>query len=357
MNKDMVTAGADIKDNNFNLIRIYLSLSVLFFHVHELSQKAALGFLNRIFNGGRAVDAFFIISGYLIIKSYQRSSSTKEYFIKRIKRIYPAYLTIILLCALSGFLVSSYTIADYFGSAGLYKYILANLVFLNFIHPTLPGVFENNFFHVVNGSLWSLKVEVGFYILLPLIVYLRSKIKFPILYGLLFLLSAGYFFTMMHLYHTTRQDIFLFFSRQIPGELFFFIIGATVAEIDGRLEFRKWIKRLGIPAVIALFLPLGIVGGAIAQALAIFFFAFTVPPLHYPFKREDLSYGIYIYHFPVIQVLIHYGWFNWSPFLGLAASLLITIILAALSWIFIEKPFILKKVQLKVNAIGELRYK
>lgn len=353
----MTTAAADIKENNFNPVRIYLSLSVLFFHVYELSQKPALAFVNKVFNGGRAVDAFFIISGYLIIKSYQRSISNKEYFIKRIKRIYPAYLTIILLCALCGFLVSRYTIADYFSSADLYKYILANLVFLNFIHPTLPGVFENNFFQVVNGSLWSLKVEVGFYLLLPLIVYFRSKIKFPVLYGLLFLLSTGYFFSMTYLYHTTQKDIFLFLSRQIPGELFFFIIGATVAEIDHLPEFRKWVKWLGVPAFIALFLPLGIVAGAIVQALAIFFFAFIVPPLRYPFKREDLSYGIYIYHFPVIQVLVHYGWFNRSPFLGLAASLLITIVLAALSWIFIEKPFILKRLQLKVNAIGKLHYK
>jgi peptidoglycan/LPS O-acetylase OafA/YrhL len=353
----MIATAADIKDNNFNPIRIWLSLSVLFFHVHELSQQTALGFLNKIFNGGRAVDAFFIISGYLIIKSYERSRSDKEYFIKRIKRIYPAYLTIILLCAILGFLVSRYPVQDYFRSADLYKYVLANLVFLNFIHPTLPGVFENNFFHVVNGSLWSLKVEVGYYLLVPLIVYLKSKIKFPILYGSLFLLSVLYFFGMMHLYHTTHREIFLVLSRQTPGELLFFIIGATVAEIDNRPQFRKWISRLGIPAVFALFLPLGIVAGAIIQALVIFFLAFSVPALNYRFKREDLSYGLYIYHFPVIQTLIYLGWFDRSPLCGLLASLLITTVLAALSWVFIEKPFIVKKPQVKIQPVPGLHYK
>ncbi len=350
--KDLIVA--DAKNNNFNPIRIYLSLSVLFFHVFELSHKPSLSFINKIFDGGRAVDAFFIISGYLIMKSYARSRSVREYFIKRIRRIYPAYLTIIVLCALLGFLVSSYSIKEYFLSPDLYKYVLSNLVFLNFIYPTLPGVFQSNFFQVVNGSLWSLKVEVGFYILVPLIVYLKSKIKFPLLYGCLFLLSAGYFFGMMHLYHTTHSETYLILSRQTPGELLFFITGAAFAEIDAYPQFAKWLGWLGIPATIALFLPLGMIPGALAQALAVFFFAFIIPPLQYPFKREDFSYGIYICHFPVIQILVQYGWFNRSPFLGLAASLFITFILAALSWFFIEKPFIVRKMPMKMKMAGEL---
>lgn len=331
------------KDNNFHLVRIYLSLSVLFYHAFELSRQKELSFLNRIFNVDRAVDAFFIISGYLIIKSYERSSSAKEYFTKRIRRIYPAYLVVVTLCALLGFLVSSWPPAGYFRSPLVYKYLLSNILFLNFIQPDLPGVFDNNFFHAVNGSLWTLKVEVGYYLLVPLIVALRSRIKPVFLYSFLFLFSVTWYFVMLHLYHARHADIFLFLSRQLPGELLYFILGAAVTAVDNKPFFRKALAWTGIPATLLLFFPIGIVAGSLMMTIAVFFFALRLPVIHYPFRKEDISYGLYIYHFPVMQTLIWLGVYQYSPMLGLAMSLLITLILALLSWFLIEKPFIMKK--------------
>jgi len=331
------------KDNNFNLVRIYLSLSVLFFHAFELSRQSELSFLNRIFNADRAVDAFFIISGYLIMKSYGRSASNKEYFAKRFRRIYPAYLVVVTLCALLGFIASTYPPAEYFRSPLVYKYLLSNMLFLNFIQPDLPGVFDNNFFHAVNGSLWTLKVEIGYYLLVPLIVALRSRIRPALLYSLLFLFSLAWYLTMLHLYDTQRQPIFLFLSRQLPGELLYFILGAAVTTFDDKPLFRKILAWLGIPATILLFLPLGTVAGSLVLAVAVFFFALRLPVLRYPFRKEDISYGLYIYHFPVMQTLVWLGVYHRSAMLGLVMSLLITTILALLSWFLIEKPFIMKR--------------
>ena len=338
-------------NNNFNIIRIYLSFSVLFFHLYALSQKSEISFFNRIFNGEKAVFTFFIISGYLISKSYKRSNSNKEFFIKRFKRIYPAYISVIFLCAALGFLVSDYSQSDYFKSPVLYKYILANSVFLNFLQPTLPGVFQGNYFPTVNGSLWSLKIEIGYYLLVPLLFFLRSKVKVHYLYAVLFIASVTYFLGMMHLYKATTNNIFLFLSRQTPGQLFYFILGAWASEIDDKTLFKRIISWLGLPCLVALFFPLGVVLESFVLAIVVFFIAFCIPAINYPMKREDISYGLYIYHFPVIQVLVYFHFFDNSIALSIALSVVITIVLAALSWFFIEKPSITKKLNWQLPAL------
>ena len=331
------------KNNNLNLIRIYLSLSVVLYHSYELSKNAGLGFLVKFFNGESAVEAFFIISGFLVMKSYYRSQSVKSFFIKRLKRIYPAYVTIILLCAILGVLVTTNTASRYFSSPDFYRYLFSNLFFLNFIHPDLPGVFANNPFTAVNGSLWTLKIEVGYYLLVPLIVMLRSKINTHLLYGMLFVLSLGYFMGMKHLYLSSGNNTYLFLSRQIPGQLFYFILGAWAVEWERTTVFANVISWFGIPAIIVLWFPMPAGIQCILQAIGVFFFAYIVPRVNYPYKDEDISYGLYIYHFPVIQVLVYYQLYDRSPFVGLALSLLTTIALAVLSWVFIEKTFIVKK--------------
>ncbi|MHA4807446.1 acyltransferase family protein [Flavitalea flava] len=377
------------KNNNFNLVRIYLSLSVVLYHIFELSGNPALGFLTRYVNVDRAVEAFFIISGYLVIKSYERSSSPKDFFGKRWRRIYPAYIFLILLCGLLGFLISRFPTAVYFNAPALYKYIFFNALFLNFIQPDLPGVFESNPFTAVNGSLWTLKIEVGYYILVPFLVYLWSKINRSFLCAMLFVLSAGFYTLMMGLYHHSSQEIYLFLARQLPGELLYFILGAGVAGIDHLPSFKRILSYIGLPCLAALFfLPgkaaghLAIAGGQVvpsglasgekwglagnirglagniqelaidisglgAEALAlggaVFFVAFCIPAIPYPFKREDFSYGLYICHFPVIQVMVHYGLFNHLPFTGLVWSLVISVLLAVLSWFFVERPFLVKR--------------
>jgi peptidoglycan/LPS O-acetylase OafA/YrhL len=335
-------SGFDRK-NNFNLIRIYLSLSVYFFHSYELTGEPELSFLNKLFIGDKAVQAFFVISGYLIMKSYYRCDTVKDFLIKRIRRIYPGYLTIILLCALLGFIVSEYPICIYFTSPDLYKYIAANLVFLNFLQPSLPGVFTHHLFTAVNGSLWTLKLEVAYYLLVPLIAILRSKMNVHLLYAILFLSSVSYLAGMKHLYKVYGGDEYLFLSRQIPGQLFFFIIGAWIMELEIKDWLKPAIRWLGVPCMIALFFPMPVMVQSILLAGAVFFWAHIVPMINYPYKDEDISYGIYIYHFPVIQVLVYYQVYAYSALAGLMYTLIFTFGLAILSWFFMEKPFTKRK--------------
>jgi len=130
-----------------------------------------------------------VISGLLIYRSYMRSSSPGSYFEKRIRRIYPAYFTVIVVAAIALFPLSVVSASQYFGW-GFWKYLGANLVFLNFLAPTLPGVFTLNSISAVNGALWTLKIEVAFYLFVPILHFLCGRFGTKRVMGLVFLFSC-----------------------------------------------------------------------------------------------------------------------------------------------------------------------
>lgn len=159
------------KENCFNAIRLFCCLIVIFEHAVVLTNLN----INLIGGGFRdlAVDVFFIISGFWITISLFRSSSIKEYCIKRITKIFPMYLIVIVSFSIIVFYFSDLSFSEYFTSGDFWKYLLWNVLTLNFIQPSLPNVFNNV---PVNGSLWTIKVEIGFYILLPIFFVLIGKI-------------------------------------------------------------------------------------------------------------------------------------------------------------------------------------
>ena len=158
------------KKNAFNFLRLICCLVVIYEHVVVLSE-AEFPALFR----GVAVNIFFILSGFWVTQSYLRSSSVKEYFLKRCKKILPQYLLVVIASAMLLSSFSVYSSSQYFFSKDFLKYLVANISTLNFIHPKLPGVFAGIGDSAVNGSLWTIKVEIGFYIILPLIMLLSKK--------------------------------------------------------------------------------------------------------------------------------------------------------------------------------------
>ena len=171
--------------NNFDLLRFLFASIVFFVHASALSKATGLISQLNILSADLAVKSFFVISGFLIFMSYENSSSSYSYFIKRIRRIYPAYVIVIVLSAVLGFFLSTLSFKEYF-CLDLINYLGFNLIFLNFIHPNLPGLFESNALSAVNGALWTLKIEVMFYVSVPLIVLLFKKLN------RLFVLAAIY---------------------------------------------------------------------------------------------------------------------------------------------------------------------
>jgi peptidoglycan/LPS O-acetylase OafA/YrhL len=131
----MANTSSRLNNNNFDLMRLLFAIIVCFVHVQTLSGFNELELITRTLSSSIAVKSFFVVSGFLIFMSYERSSSFKSYVIKRIRRIYPAYIVVVMLCAL-GFVVISSKSTNYFSLIWL-KYLLANLRFLVYLSLTL----------------------------------------------------------------------------------------------------------------------------------------------------------------------------------------------------------------------------
>lgn len=330
-----------LKKNNFDLLRLLLALTVCLVHAAELSGFSPLAALPEYLSSRIAVQAFFVVSGFLIVMSYERSSSLSSYTSKRIRRIYPAYVTVIFLAALGLVLVSRLSLTEYF-SFNWVKYLLANLTFLNFLQSTLPGVFEANRMPAVNGALWTLKVEVMFYVSVPVLVYcLRRVPRLPLLI-LVYVVSIGYAQLLLGASIRTENSFYEQLARQLPGQLCFFIAGAALFYYLP--FFERHIKLFVTLATVVLLVhhwtPLPWLQPAALAVIVLFFGLFLYAGNIG--KYGDFSYGVYILHFPLIQLLLNTGWSEehaWS-FLGTAVCL--TLLGAILMWNLVEKRFLLR---------------
>jgi len=103
-----------INVNNFDFLRIVFALTVALSHLIELSEQGILEPFKIYFNARLSIDGFFIVSGFLIAKSYENSTSTKDYIIRRAKRIIPAYAVVILASAFLFSFISVNSFNDYF---------------------------------------------------------------------------------------------------------------------------------------------------------------------------------------------------------------------------------------------------
>jgi peptidoglycan/LPS O-acetylase OafA/YrhL len=116
-----------VQRNNLDLLRFLFASIVFFVHSHSISGSYNLRIFSYL-SSAIAVKSFFIISGFLIFMSYQNSSSIKNYFFKRIRRIYPAYFVMIFLSALLGYFFSSHSWEIYFSFEWI-KYIFLTYFF------------------------------------------------------------------------------------------------------------------------------------------------------------------------------------------------------------------------------------
>ncbi len=328
--------------NNFDLLRFTFAFVVFLVHAYILSGAEPLSVLSKYLSSEIAVKSFFVVSGFLIFMSYENSRNALSYFVKRARRIYPAYLFIILFCTASGAFLSSFALKDYF-SLQLLKYIAANLFFLNFLHPDLPGLFEGNSLQAVNGALWTLKIEVAFYLIVPLAVMTFRKYgRLPVLIAL-YISSVIYSMGMDGLAVKTGQGFYLELQRQLPGQIAFFLAGAAgYYYLHYLTRYAKWLVPMAAAAfVFQSWLP-WVAIQPIALAILVVCFACVLPSFGNFDKYGDFSYGIYIVHFPILQLMISYGLFRVSPWNMLIVAGVLVLTAAFLLWHLVEKPFLRK---------------
>jgi len=332
------------EDNNFDITRLCLAVFVYLGHYTWLFPKGPLPVGIVMFlageGGQRSVQAFFIISGFLMFQSFERSGMTIAFLEKRIRRIIPGYVTVIVFSAILGSWLSSVKLPEYF-SLELIKYVFWNLLFLNFMHPTLPGLFEQSPTPYVNAPLWTLKIEVGFYLLFPLLYGIGRRVGFLTWFIVLYVFSTTYYVVMIELANKTGLNHYTVLAGQLPGQLRFFLAGALIAS---RHHIFAGTRPRATLAVVAS----GVVGilyfGGLSSlypallASALLSFCVAGPKLGSWLKYGDLSYGIYIVHFPVLQAIKSLGVLENRQNLLFVVTTVSVLSLSALLWHFVEGP-------------------
>jgi peptidoglycan/LPS O-acetylase OafA/YrhL len=322
-----------ITKNNFDFIRVLLAFIVFVGHLGTLSASKELKTL-QYSPIEIAVFGFFVVSGFLIARSYERSSSLKSYLGKRIRRIVPAYLLVIFLSAILLSLVSIYSFTDYFSNPQVYKYLFWNSLFLNFKAPWLPGVFGNQ---AVNGALWTLKVEMSYYFCVPLLFLLFGKNNKYRNASLIIM----YFLSLIYLnYFESLHKMSA--AKQLPGSLSYFIPGMLIY-----FNFDYFIRHkntLFIIAVITVWIDLIFnfkLFSPMMIGIIVLYIAYSFSFLNNFGKYGDFTYGIYIFHFPIIRVFTSLGLFqDYNPYVMAAVCMLIVVAVGICSWYFFEKKFL-----------------
>jgi peptidoglycan/LPS O-acetylase OafA/YrhL len=354
----VLTVGAKLDETRgigqgFDFLRVALAMLVVFNHSFLIVE----GNYNTVdeYNlwavFGTTMPLFFALSGFLITGSAQRLR-LKDFLLNRSLRIVPALAVDIFVAAIAiGSLVTTVSWHTYFSDQRFFHYFL-NII--GFIHYELPGVFTSNpFANQVNGSLWTVPFEIGCYALMSGLILcgaVRSRTGITIAAaGFVTVYYSLYFYFSTHaspLAAETAVNHYLqnFVSGRGNFLYFYFLAGAIVYIFRYNLPYSG---RLAIAAAAAILLngvgviPLG-AGKPLILALPVGYLTAYLGLL--PFKklplysRGDYSYGIYLYAYPLQQllVLLFPGQFSVVPHFILSTMLVTGV--AMISWHCIEKP-------------------
>lgn len=327
-----------MRRNNFDIVRLVLASIVVLVHSYDLSHAQALYPIGHWLDARLAVEGFFVISGFLIFASYERCATLRQYTANRAWRILPAYWLSTAFCLAIAFAHHSFHVG---------KFLFANLTFLTFLQPGIPGVFANNPENsAMNGALWTIKIEVMFYIAVPFIIWACRKFQRDAV--LVSLIVASIAFRLLTASHTSL-------TLQLPGQLSFFLLGSLVYY---HLDF---FKQHGWSIMLASAVLFGLhfwTGWFVLRPFAIsglcLGVCFVLPQVKGPTRWGDFSYGTYILHYPIVQLMVEAGWFGVHPWGGLLLTVTLVSIAAVLSWKLIEAPSLAhaRSARLRAEALG-----
>jgi len=328
------------RDNNFGVLRLLFAALVIVCHSSVLlyggKDRDPLFFVTHTVTlGDIAVDGFFFVSGYLVLQSLLSSESAIEFIGKRVLRVYPGYLIACLISLLLGFLAGGTVPAM---TSSLASQVIARFFFLNGV--SLDHAFYRNPMQGLNGSLWTITYEFRCYICLLFAAMLglsRRRLFMTLLAAVLVsstLLTGALDrpFPLEFMLGTASSNL-RFFSLFASGCVFYLF--------RDRIPYSKPILFASVALLLTL-LPSSrfcTASIAIAGGYLTFWSALRVrsSALSKFTNRTDLSYGLYLYGWPVTQTIVWClpGISRWQL---CALSLVITSCVAYFSWRLIEKP-------------------
>lgn len=329
------------RDNNLNLLRMLAATGVLVSHAWPI----ALGpdTLEPLYGatghslGSICVHIFFAISGFLITASFLRSSTLTRFTLARVLRLFPALAVSLLFVAfVMGPAVTNLPVMEYLFAYETWSFIIRNLGLVQ-LQFELPGVFTDNPYPKVEGSIWTLVHEVACY-LCVFLAGIFGVLKNRRLASLFLLAGLGGWLLIFYAALPLPVKVDSFLKLALP-----FAIG--IAAWLWRDRIRLW-----LPAAVGLFLlwyllfwligksPITDVAFSVALTYAVFWFGYAPSGLLRVYNNVgDYSYGMYVYAFPLQGFVIWY-WGQQSPAMNIALSFPLTLACAVVSWHLVEKP-------------------
>jgi peptidoglycan/LPS O-acetylase OafA/YrhL len=346
--------------NNLDFIRFFLAVSVIFCHCYVLyygteeTVEPLWVFSNRqISIGSFAVNFFFTISGFLILQSWNHSTRFVDFLRKRVMRIFPAFIAASLVCV---FIFAPLGTADSFMPLGYWKLYLQNVnlkeLFLGFVQlaePQVPWTLNSVPIHgSINAPMWTIRYEFFCYLLIPVLFYLGvfKKKAFVLAFFLLAFATQAYqsyqnvyFFGWQEFKVIGKPDFFPRFFTYFAAGMCFYVFRTSIPRSRLLLGLSFAILLASTCLFKGLVLTQPIVGSYI-----LFYFAFSISFSVKDFaKSGDFSYGVYMYAWPIQQLVILYFEKHLDITLMFILSMIFTMMCAYLSWHYIEKPFLSMK--------------
>lgn len=329
------------RNNNFNLFRLVFAVLVIFSHSPQLvdgdrSRELLIRATHNVSLGELAVDGFFLLSGYLIVRSWLHTPAVVDFLRNRILRIFPAFILATAVCAFVVGPIAAAT-SGYFSDLSMFA-LFTGALFLQ--QPVIPPVFDGSYFPFVNNSVWTLSFEficyVGALVAGVCGITKRRKIWLAVTVAALTAL-------FMHRWGLwSPPAVAAFLSHPLARFGSFFLVGGCYYLFNDRIVFKG-----GIAIVAGVVLMVGLCSWRFNQlalltagSYLLFYMAFQPIASIADFNRlPDISYGVYLYGWPVQKLLLWY-FPTLSPWLLFFLALIGALACGLASWNLVEKPFL-----------------
>lgn len=336
----MTENGRRLQFHNLQELRLFFAVCVVIAHSVQLGGYSEWNILRKVFSSEVAVQGFFILSGFLVYGSFDRAPDLEPYLRRRVARIIPAYVAAVLLflcLVLAQYLLQGGKMPPV---ASLMRYLAANLSLLNFLQPGLPGVFEGNLYPELNGALWTIKVEMMFYLMVPILWLVARGVGFvPMVLGTM--LVGTFWVPFLEFIEVGGLRLPAAFAHQMPGQLQFFGLGLLIHGLAR--------KGLSWPVAIACYATvagLGVVSGTIGMVakmtglLVVILSLTRLPQATHALSHRDISYGIYLSHYPMLQLAIAQGLRPENGLVFAVCAVTAALAYGLASWHLIESPML-----------------
>ena len=350
-----MSVDASHRANAFDFLRLAAALLVFASHAFAIGGFREPTLFGSETAGTTAVHVFFVISGYLVTQSWMRDPHLRRFLQRRVLRIFPGLVVMTLLTVLLlGPLFSEVSAAAYWGSSEIWRFFWSSIT-TSAHFGSLPGLFVHNPLPSgVNGSLWSLRYELSLYVLLAVVgvacgmLQRRRALPLAFVFGVAWLACIGWGLSLRlgwAVEETWAPPVlwqlgYRFDTGRIANLCVFFLSGALLQLLAHRVKYRVVPGLLALIAVAAL--PDGVwlqVALWLVLPYAALALALDGPRVLRVFQGYDYSYGIYIYAFPLqqaAQALVSRKGMPWGA--AVLVSCVLTVVLGALSWRWVEKP-------------------